>query len=424
MAPRSKTPTAEIERSAYRTPVCAGPPAHQHQPPSSVGQERLHCEDPSGPRLHCEDPSGPRLHCEDPSYSAENLRRIARSLSGTVIRTRPEQLAGSHSFVLFVKTCWDGKAPLDLFYSILPSPPSLLPPPRRASIGSRVSRRASPSPHLPAPHNPPVFPADPQHHHQHHQHQHHHHLHPAQTPHPSQQLLRPTVTGPVRGHPGDSQKAHKFLAVLDGREALPSESYHSVALSYGTLPRAPRRTASGSSLPRDSARTGDLLQQQQPPHSHAHYATLAHPRHSAPAGRLAPYGQPPPPHAAHEHPLPRYRTLPSPHPHPHPQQLEGPAQPVRLDVPPDGDWRGRVQEGPPRPTPTPPPPRTPHPSWPPGPARTPGGPPAAPRSALCASRSPPSPRGTTATPAACTCPASGPPAARAPPAGGREAQRR
>ncbi|XP_035256495.1 inactive ubiquitin carboxyl-terminal hydrolase 54a isoform X3 [Anguilla anguilla] len=343
---RSKTPTAEIERSAYRTPVCASPPAHHHQPPSSVGQERLHCEDPSGPRLHC----------EDPSYSAENLRRIARSLSGTVIRTRPEQLAGSHSFE-----------------------PSVARTTKHAE--GRVSRRASPSPHLPAPHNPPVFPADPQHHHQHHQHQHHHHLHPAQTPHPSQQLLRPTVTGPVRGHPGDSQKAHKFLAVLDGREALPSESYHSVALSYGTLPRAPRRTASGSSLPRDSARTGDLLQQQQPPHSHAHYATLAHPRHSAPAGRLAPYGQPPPPHGAHEHPLPRYRTLP----HPHPQQLEGPAQPVRLDVPPDGDWRGSEYRKAPPPSHAHPHPHPhPHPQPAPRPAPYARGPPGrAPLCSLC-----------------------------------------
>uniref|UniRef100_A0AAX7UN40 USP domain-containing protein n=1 Tax=Astatotilapia calliptera TaxID=8154 RepID=A0AAX7UN40_ASTCA len=36
---------------------------------------------------------------EDESYSAENLRRIARSLSGTVIGSRPQNLAPSHSCV-------------------------------------------------------------------------------------------------------------------------------------------------------------------------------------------------------------------------------------------------------------------------------------------------------------------------------------
>ncbi|CAJ1066872.1 inactive ubiquitin carboxyl-terminal hydrolase 54a isoform X3 [Xyrichtys novacula] len=60
---RSKTPTAEIERYAYRTPVT---PTHK--------------------------PTG-----EDESYSAENLRRIARSLSGTVIGSRPQNLGPSRS---------------------------------------------------------------------------------------------------------------------------------------------------------------------------------------------------------------------------------------------------------------------------------------------------------------------------------------
>ena len=36
---------------------------------------------------------------DDESYSAENLRRIARSLSGTVIGGRSEHLAMSRSFV-------------------------------------------------------------------------------------------------------------------------------------------------------------------------------------------------------------------------------------------------------------------------------------------------------------------------------------
>ncbi|KAG7462606.1 hypothetical protein MATL_G00186570 [Megalops atlanticus] len=79
MPGRSKTPTAEIERSAYRAPGRASPPAYIHKPVSAVAPE-------------------PRLG-EDESYSAENLRRIARSLSGTVIGGRPEHLAASRSFV-------------------------------------------------------------------------------------------------------------------------------------------------------------------------------------------------------------------------------------------------------------------------------------------------------------------------------------
>ncbi|XP_023863791.1 ubiquitin carboxyl-terminal hydrolase 54-like [Salvelinus sp. IW2-2015] len=63
---RSKTPTAELERYAYRTPGYTSSPT-QHNKPGS-------CERPLG---------------DDKNYSAENLRRIARSLSGTVIGGRP-----------------------------------------------------------------------------------------------------------------------------------------------------------------------------------------------------------------------------------------------------------------------------------------------------------------------------------------------
>uniref|UniRef100_A0A673X8V9 Ubiquitin specific peptidase 54a n=1 Tax=Salmo trutta TaxID=8032 RepID=A0A673X8V9_SALTR len=72
---RSKTPTAELERHAYRTPGYTGSPT-QHSKPGS-------CERPLA---------------DDENYSAENLRRIARSLSGTVIGGRPEHLAPSRSF--------------------------------------------------------------------------------------------------------------------------------------------------------------------------------------------------------------------------------------------------------------------------------------------------------------------------------------
>ncbi|KAG1927086.1 inactive ubiquitin carboxyl-terminal hydrolase 54a isoform X5 [Pimephales promelas] len=65
---RSKTPTAEIERSAYRTPAYSTKPLQK--PVSAVNHDA---------------PLG-----EDESYSAENLRRIARSLSGTVIGGRTD----------------------------------------------------------------------------------------------------------------------------------------------------------------------------------------------------------------------------------------------------------------------------------------------------------------------------------------------
>lgn len=67
---RSKTPTAEIERYAYRAPV-----APLQKVPG-----------------------------DDESYSAENLRRIARSLSGTVIGSRPQNTGPSHIAVSHTET--------------------------------------------------------------------------------------------------------------------------------------------------------------------------------------------------------------------------------------------------------------------------------------------------------------------------------
>uniref|UniRef100_A0A8C7NFW9 Ubiquitin specific peptidase 54a n=1 Tax=Oncorhynchus mykiss TaxID=8022 RepID=A0A8C7NFW9_ONCMY len=69
---RSKTPTAELERHAYRTPGYTSTPVS--------------------------------VQAYDENYSAENLRRIARSLSGTVIGGRPEHLAPSRSFVSLTHT--------------------------------------------------------------------------------------------------------------------------------------------------------------------------------------------------------------------------------------------------------------------------------------------------------------------------------
>uniref|UniRef100_A0A3P8NIL8 USP domain-containing protein n=1 Tax=Astatotilapia calliptera TaxID=8154 RepID=A0A3P8NIL8_ASTCA len=205
---RSKTPTAEIERDAYRTPI-----AGLQKPPSA----------------------------EDESYSAENLRRIARSLSGTVIGSRPQNLAPSHSCVREKHTHTSSS--------------STLHPPSSPSFTADHSHHHQPRLHGPSP--------------------------PAQ--HPPTQTSQPPTGASIQQH---------VLVVPDRRQTL---SAHGVPLSYGTLPRAPRR----QSL----------------------YATMLRPRRSA-ASANGHYGHPSLGYAPH-----------------HLRASDGPAHPLRLDIPPDGDWR-------------------------------------------------------------------------------------
>ncbi|MBN3321889.1 UBP54 hydrolase, partial [Atractosteus spatula] len=296
---RSKTPTAEIERNAYRAPGCTSSPVHIHE---------------LAPLQPSELPQG-----DDETYSVENLRRVARSLSGTVIGGRPDHIATSHSFEPSVS--------------------------RTKHVDTRVPRHANTSPHFTSSHYPPVFPSDPQ---QYHHPQHHHH--PVAPPHLSQQPLRPSVAGPARRLPGDHQKVEKFLAVLDRSEAVPSENYHSVALSYGTLPRAPRRAVPGAtpmaSQPRGHAPRhvpiGAACFSRAPDHRahlHTSCATLGSSRPGAMQGRTAPdaYSRRPglpSPHDTNRQPAQRYQTLPTQR-----ALSASPAQPLRLDMPPEKDWR-------------------------------------------------------------------------------------
>ncbi|RXN09624.1 inactive ubiquitin carboxyl-terminal hydrolase 54-like isoform X1 [Labeo rohita] len=76
---RSRTPTAELERTAYGPPGCCSPTGYMNMPLSVA---------------HHEPQSG-----EEDQYDADHLRRIARSLSGTVIGRRQNRLAVSRSFV-------------------------------------------------------------------------------------------------------------------------------------------------------------------------------------------------------------------------------------------------------------------------------------------------------------------------------------
>ncbi|XP_053535788.1 inactive ubiquitin carboxyl-terminal hydrolase 54a isoform X2 [Ictalurus punctatus] len=262
---RSKTPTAEIERSAYRTPEYISAPAHR----------------PVTPTMR-DVPAG-----EDQMYSAENLRRITRSLSGTVIRGRAENLVPSRSF---------------------DSPASRIAKhvdPRLNPRHSNTSLHAAP-----VTHNPSVFTHHPE----------HQYLHP-----PQQQPPPPaTLQRPTRGHPvsaGDPQKVDRFLAVLDRGEALAHGSSHSVMMSYGTLPRAPRKSA--PSVPRmPQARVALAARPEAWNYTDPRYATLAHSGRSVPASRPVDISQ----HQLQRASLPRQQSVPT-------------AQPTRMDMPPEADWR-------------------------------------------------------------------------------------
>uniref|UniRef100_A0A4W5P5Z8 Uncharacterized protein n=1 Tax=Hucho hucho TaxID=62062 RepID=A0A4W5P5Z8_9TELE len=286
---RSKTPTAELERYAYRTPGYASSPT-QHPKPGSF-------ERPLG---------------DDENYSAENLRRIARSLSGTIIGGRPELLAPSRSFE-----------------------PPVTRMPKHAD--SRVPAR---HPSTSSLHSPPssthLSPPEPQHQYLHNNN--HHYSPPALPQHPPQQAARPPSTGPYLGRSGDHQKGDQFLAVFDRGEAFSHENYHSVALSYGTLPRAPSRAPPSwsSSLPRP--REGPNPGPGYYSRPDLGYATLSHPRRSGPpSGTINGYRQPP--QSSRTNGTLPSRLQPQHHPAHHRLSSETSNQPLRLDVPPDDDWR-------------------------------------------------------------------------------------
>ncbi|XP_061214629.1 inactive ubiquitin carboxyl-terminal hydrolase 54 [Neopsephotus bourkii] len=180
----SKTPTAEIERSLSGSAA------------SSVSKVRY-------TREHSREPE------EEEMYSAENFRRIARSLSGTVVSNREETLVSSHSF----EAPSTRKMPVD------------------------TSHRSSSSTSLPFPHDPPVFPFDPQH-------------NPNHVLHLPHDVLMPSMVGKARKPSGDQKNIiQKLLVVPDRGEAFQGEDYPGVALSYGSLPFAPKGTLSQGQKP-------------------------------------------------------------------------------------------------------------------------------------------------------------------------------
>nr|XP_057907863.1 inactive ubiquitin carboxyl-terminal hydrolase 54-like isoform X2 [Doryrhamphus excisus] len=224
---RSKTPTAEMERNAYRTPVTLT--------------------------------TAKWSDTEDESYSAENLRRVTRSLSGSVPATL-------------------GPAPHSRHSSLSTHSSTLLRHPSSSSTDT--------SHHLLRHYGPP-----PQH--------------------TLPLMSRPTAT---RGHSGWTPQ-QEAIVVADRLEG--------VSMSYGTLPRAPRRAqdvSSTSSFPSE-------VRGQAPPAviPQSLYATMSR-RPCRPALTNGHHRQASLP--------PSLSAAPRPRP-----GGPSPAQPLRLDMPPEGDWR-------------------------------------------------------------------------------------
>ncbi|NXX94837.1 UBP54 hydrolase, partial [Centropus bengalensis] len=299
----SKTPTAEIERS-----LCGSTASSV----SKVTYTGDHSRAPG----------------EEEMYSAENFRRIARSLSGTVVSNREETLVSSHSF----EAPTTRKMPVD------------------------TSHRSSSSTSLPLPHDPPVFPFDPQH-------------NPNQVQHLPHDVLMPSMVGKARKESGD-QIIQKLLVVPDRGEAFQGEDYPGVALSYGSLPCVPKGTLSQGQHPFVNLHLGGGASSVSGPwmstsHPAKHTATFPDKR-TTPWGRRA--GQPgkslqegfiqqPSQHQVHGSPaagcrLPpgaEYSTLRKPR---EPSWDPGASQgcpvppscakapgPRRVDMPPEEDWR-------------------------------------------------------------------------------------
>ncbi|NXD11201.1 UBP54 hydrolase, partial [Nothocercus nigrocapillus] len=270
----SKTPTAEIERSLYGSSV------------SSVSKV-----------MYTRERKEPE---EEEMYSAENFRRIARSLSGTVITNREETMVSSHSFEA----------------------------PNTRKMPVETSHRSSSSTSLPFPHDPSVFPYDPQH-------------NPNQVQHLPHDVLMPSMVGKARKQSGDQKNiTQKLLVVPDRGEAFQGEDYPGggasgvtgrwrsascAARQTATLPdkRAALR-AGHPGQPARSLQEGLLLQPSRAAHESypagcglppsTDYSTLRTPREPS-WDPGAPQGCPVPP---------SYTRAPGPR---------------RVDMPPEEDWR-------------------------------------------------------------------------------------
>ncbi|XP_009212957.1 inactive ubiquitin carboxyl-terminal hydrolase 54 isoform X10 [Papio anubis] len=173
----SKTPTAEMEQSLHEArTVCTS----QATPCRGLSRE---CG-------------------EDEQYSAENLRRISRSLSGTVVSEREEAPVSSHSF-----DSSNVRKPLE--------------------TGHRCSSSSS----LPVIHDPSVFLLGPQ-------------LYPPQPQFLSPDVLMPSMAGEPHRLPGTSRSVQQFLAMCDRGETSQGAKYTGRTLNYQSLPHRSRTDTS------------------------------------------------------------------------------------------------------------------------------------------------------------------------------------
>ncbi|XP_075866277.1 ubiquitin carboxyl-terminal hydrolase 54 isoform X7 [Microcebus murinus] len=174
----SKTPTAEMEHSLHEASTV----------PASQG-------------ALCRGLS--REYGEDEQYSAENFRRISRSLSGTVVTEREEAPVSSHSF--------DSSNVRK----------------KHLETGHRCSSSSS----LPVIHDPPVFLLGPQ-------------LYPPQPQFLSPDVLMPSMAGEPHRPPGTSRSVQQFLAMCDRGETSQGVKYTGRTLNYQSLPHCSRTDAS------------------------------------------------------------------------------------------------------------------------------------------------------------------------------------
>ncbi|XP_043912138.1 inactive ubiquitin carboxyl-terminal hydrolase 54 [Protopterus annectens] len=179
---QSKTPTADIERAAYRSLIHEKGLEHR---------TKVACE-----------PSNSKTE-DDRMYSADNLRRIARNLSGTVINNKEECAVSSNTF----------EQPYG----------------KKKHVGPRQQINTSsfnpPKSSCALLHSPPsqyIHPRDPQ---------------------------LPSMADEAQSTSGAAKTVRTFLDTASRDEAIYNDNYRSVGLTYGTLPRTKKNSAAVGARP-------------------------------------------------------------------------------------------------------------------------------------------------------------------------------
>ncbi|XP_012881051.1 PREDICTED: inactive ubiquitin carboxyl-terminal hydrolase 54 [Dipodomys ordii] len=180
----SKTPTAEMEHIFHEVSTVSASQA------AALNAKATACQGLG------------REYGEDEQYSAENFRRISRSLSATVVSEREEVPVTCQSF----DSSHVRKKPLE------------------------TEHRCSSSSSLPVIHDPPIFLLDSQ-------------VYPSQPQFLSPDVLMPSVAGEPCRPPGASRSVQQFLAMCDRGETSQGVKYTGRTLNYRSLPHRSRTDA-------------------------------------------------------------------------------------------------------------------------------------------------------------------------------------